>query len=674
MPLIVKRKATGFFRVEDIATIKQACQDVTLIISEASLLIRTYYLEWFESEITKKGDYGNDPLVITKDLLELCCSIVQGITSPPYRGANKSDKEKLDQFHALVNCYKRLYNDKPNHIISKYSLSHILAYSIDNLLTAYNNNIEQHFVKYPKRFIWCDLVQNGYDAKEAKQFANNITNHIMYDIPVHEDVLEESIDLMVYKELFPNKTKEEKNHGYNMAINPWLYLFKMVSINRCLEIGFPELNTKMTKLFNPLPMHSSFIPMHIRLDTSGLVQLLMTKELITDFKDDYWFEHKVHLQVSNKADMLSSFEKIFGRKPRDDKEGADFATSIWYYLTHLKTCRQSKELQQQRKNGKSYTFDNAVITDGISISFQIIETENAGRKTFNNPKKTKKTESKVTNEFINVADYDKCYEHKKMISDDPGKKDIGMFTDGFNTVRYTKAQRDQDTLLHARQKATLKLRKKQKIENYETTILNQTPKNTCFAKNFQQYCNARKEFASQFLEVYGHPMFRQHKFLVYTKVKSSEMKCMNAIVEKFKDPVNLDSPKIQSKHCTDYHMKLNAIKECRGPNDFIIAWGNWGRNPNIKNNAPSPGIGIRRRFHSFFETITVPENGTSQGCPCCKTEKSLKKVTINNIERHHLLRCTNDNCESRLWNRNVAGAFNILERCFQLLPETGMWA
>jgi hypothetical protein len=28
--------------------------------------------------------------------------------------------------------------------------------------------------------------------------------------------------------------------------------------------------------------------------------------------------------------------------------------------------------------------------------------------------------------------------------------------------------------------------------------------------------------------------------------------------------------------------------------DLIIGWGNWGRNSNLKNNACTPGIGIKR--------------------------------------------------------------------------------
>ncbi len=48
-----------------------------------------------------------------------------------------------------------------------------------------------------------------------------------------------------------------------------VFLYYIVYINQRLEIDFPM---KYTKLDSPLPLHSSFIPIHIRLDTLGIAQ------------------------------------------------------------------------------------------------------------------------------------------------------------------------------------------------------------------------------------------------------------------------------------------------------------------------------------------------------------------------------------------------------------------
>ena len=118
-------------------------------------------------------------------------------------------------------------------------------------------------------------------------------------------------------------------------------------------------------------------------------------------------------------------------------------------------------------------------------------------------------------------------------------------------------------------------------------------------------------------------------------------------------------------------MSPAMIANCTIPVDTCeqleIAYGNWGMHPNaLKGCASTPGIGLRRRCQRFFQTFTVPEDGTSKTCPCCK-EKTLTNPSIKGITRHHLLRCTNEACRSRWWNRNVAGSLNILDRAISHL-------
>jgi hypothetical protein len=157
-------------------------------------------------------------------------------------------------------------------------------------------------------------------------------------------------------------------------------------------------------------------------------------------------------------------------------------------------------------------------------------------------------------------------------------------------------------------------------------------------------------------------MFREFKFLVYNKTKSSEDSFKHKVFETFKD----SQTKLDYGKCSSDVMKANASKEVTKCQDFLIGWGDWGKNPNaLRCGCPTPGVGIRRRFESLFKTTTIPEHYSSQECPCCKG-RCLKKARIggesNPISKHHLLRCTNENCQSRWWNRNVVGAFNILSR------------
>jgi len=75
-----------------------------------------------------------------------------------------------------------------------------------------------------------------------------------------------------------------------------------------------------------------------------------------------------------------------------------------------------------------------------------------------------------------------------------------------------------------------------------------------------------------------------------------------------------NSPNNHTK-CMRSEEIANASKS---QDNLTIAWGNWGKNPNaLKNGAPTPGIGIRRRFEKEFKIVVTCEHLTSQNCPCC---------------------------------------------------------
>ena len=97
-------------------------------------------------------DLVDNILALDDELLGWACSIVQGKFNPPFRGANRTNATKLERFNSLVSTFKAIYGNNPPITESQLSMSHILTYSIGNLLTAYNN-ITIHFEKYPKKYI-----------------------------------------------------------------------------------------------------------------------------------------------------------------------------------------------------------------------------------------------------------------------------------------------------------------------------------------------------------------------------------------------------------------------------------------------------------------------------------------------------------------------------------------
>lgn len=662
---IVKRKATGFFKKENVETIRQAVTDVNNIITNASILLRAYYIDQYEQ--------GRE-LSINNQTVSFACNIVQGVKKSPTRitrdekvfklekeervrkgivdndEIKKKEKEQIkkkddvnDTFSQMLRVFKSIFGD--NIVKTDLSVSGILNYSIENLITAYENNIVSHFSKYPKRFIKCDLLSKNFSKDESKKWSSIITNHYMYDFPITDIV--NGIVLEDYEHLFVEKqTVKDKPRCWDLKVSPWLYLPKMLKINRSLEKDFPELEESVRKLYNPLPFHSSFVPKHIRLDTSGLAQLLMSKEKIKDFKNIYEIEHpKDILNMNTKGDMLSSFKKLLNRDPINNAETGWFATDLWNFLTNLRTCKQRKDLYFTDKTNNEWIFDNSVVTDGVSISMQIIDLKVFGRKTLSG-RKTKPENTPEVENIVNTEDY-------KVISCDPGKSDILAFSDGIDTITYTRGRRNNDTKLSVRQSILVKRKRKHGLEEFESQVLNQYKKNSCHSDAFKDYVVARSSKSVQMSTFYCKPFHRQFKYLSYTTTKSSESIFAHKTLQKFKDSNN------NVKTCLTEKITKNAMKKTNCTKDILICWGDWGKTPNsLKGSAPTPGIGIRRRFEGWFKTKTINEYLTSQTCPCCRNERCLNKH--ENI--HHLLRCTNENCKSRWWNRNVVGCFNILHK------------
>ena len=738
---VVKRKCKSLFVEKDKSTILDTVNAVHDIISEASLLLKAFYLEWFESNCKDRCD-DNKPFTIDKDILGICCIVCQGIAKfqtrtmsektkekklVEYNGLcekdrakkdkqntkNKTRKEEIRTYRPMVlECFQRIFPNKENTKYKDLSLSHILAYSMETLVTNYKTNVVSHYPKYVKKYIYCKLlklmqspslpkktkvpdpVERIEGCKRIKKLAGKITSHVLFGMELNEVVpidVGTLIEECVPEILVRNKEGELICRTSDLDMRPWVYLQRMVWINRMLENEeFRIINPSLRTLYNPLCLVSTFIPGSIRLDTSGVAQLLMDKDRIAEFVILYKAEYGITLDMKNKGDLLSSYEKLTNKENVPDIEKAQYATSLWKFI--CKFDNHKEVLQTTRKNGDVWVFDNSIVTDGYSVSFQITKIENLKRKikfkkmtpeAIEKKIKEKKDKQDKHPEFKSINDSEtetwwnslQDKNNYRLLADDPGKRDIAFITDGIRCLRYTKGMRDQATYKKIRETESLKLRRNSKLKKlsddedypsvsvYETEVLSKTCKKTCIFTKFVEYWKCRSVLKER-QTVYNKAYFRQMKFLVYCKTKSSEMKFFDAIKKTFLPATQKKANRWMniepSPHCESV-IKDKLKKACE---TCVIGWGNWGRNPNLKGNAPTPGIGFRRRAAKYFETITIPEDYTSQTCPCCKERRFEHPVVGEKYatEKHHLLRCTNDACKCRWWNRNVVGSYNILRR------------
>jgi hypothetical protein len=153
-------------------------------------------------------------------------------------------------------------------------------------------------------------------------------------------------------------------------------------------------------------------------------------------------------------------------------------------------------------------------------------------------------------------------------------------------------------------------------------------------------------------------------------VKSSEDKFFNKIEKTFspKDDVVNSLPSWLERDPSDRFDRIKENIKRQDFKDFIVGYSNWGKNPNLNNNDPTPGIGLRRKLHKRMQTVTIQEHNTSNTNPCTQETKTMEKPFVGEkqIQKHHLLRCTNEQSPCRWWNRNVVGSFNILDNFSKL--------
>jgi hypothetical protein len=84
-------------------------------------------------------------------------------------------------------------------------------------------------------------------------------------------------------------------------------------------------------------------------------------------------------------------------------------------------------------------------------------------------------------------------------------------------------------------------------------------------------------------------------------------------------------------------------------------YGDWGRRPDLKHQAPTPEIGLSRLLDATegITTVTINEAYTSSFCPNCEGPVTESRG------QHGLLRCEHTIVCGTYWSRDVVGALNI---------------
>ena len=427
---------------------------------------------------------------------------------------------------------------------------------------------------------------------------------------------------------------------------------------------------------SPLPIKKSFIPAHYSIDTGSICQLLFKDAgRISKFKR--YFEHSVSggfalPGLTTKGHLCSKLAVQSGRPDVTAHDEATFKDALWTYLGMFRNrrtralCPVFRVGRRRSAAGGSKLFDHSISTDGYSVSLLVTDNSVRGRKTFKSVSKNRKRAPRKTAEERAAPAYTDAEGFPLLNSQtaanvartlikpstvltggDPGKNVLLMLIDvAFNRLRYTAAQRRHDTLGRLRSDATTRVRFRRHRDMgmllgdgvmaapsaayVENTILRRHTSRAATPTGIAGYARSREAVRKVMERTYNTAVFRWARFLAWTRKRGS--------VEGF----------------------AKRIRETYG-NDVAVAYGDWGRRPNLKNQAPSPGIGLRRVLHFLgILTITVRENYTSSFCCACESEVTEGRGV------HGLLHCAA--CET-FWTRDVLGAANILKKALFILDE-----
>lgn len=638
-----------------------------------------------------------------EEWMDVVSSRLEGRVGRPYGAAKAENMRRLHTFYDDAAGRGLLPMTKSTCT----NLSGPKGHAAAQLAVNYRNNVHCHFDKYVRRWVRVSLtsaarVEHGL-AQDAV-IPRPLRPALAADIrAVCNDLLQSPAQLSCRDALRP---WVEQNRPTLMPPAPsvasphWRFLSQKQHPERWLPymvVIDQLLEESSAKLFSPLPQRTSFVPAHIRLDTVGLIDLLVAADtddttilkaalegLDMPSRDGSSSDTKYDLpglvpkgdasRRASKAQLYVDLASLVSpalveRVQREPvKEGAAFKTAIWRCLTKLGAAGN----KHAHLAYDGLVFNNVMDTDGVSVSIHYVAPSLYGVTRFNGGFRAIKTcqrsqaaaekakgETYVTS--LPAPQRSALLERRdggRLLSCDPGKDVLALVTDGCGkVVTYTAAQRrfESGAKAHARELRRLLDVRKTPSSRTAGELLRSigtvsdrpdAPRSSsaksCMSATYENYLRTRAAVSSELTAFFRRPLFRVQRFDAYVGRRAS--------VDRF----------------------VSRIKTAFGAVTAIL-YGDWGRKPNLKHQPPSPGVGLRRSLCSNFQVYLVHEAYTSSVCPRCQSHNLTKpRLDRDAAEVHHLLKCSNPRCSCRWWNRDVLGALNILKSGEHAL-RTGQW-
>jgi hypothetical protein len=562
-------------------------------------------------------DKHNSLPKINDEFINSCMKILcnEKLTGRPPKKEIKELKDVLTSF----------YNSDFQPLIQNENLDYthmntILDYLTIDILTMYENNIKFHYVEYveryvnvvwKKKFIVSKIRKLNITQKEKEQRVSNLCIQLR---KIKTDLL--NVENINYKShsmyhkwinqqkqfITPNKSTYKKNNiVYDLMCSPFDYF-------GCMIFMMKQIEKEEQTISNVFPMRSEVIPKHIRLDTTTLVHLLMTKK------------------QGNKSDYLTKGNL----KRKEDK--------IWEFFFRT---------ERKMFHKKYYEFHHMIETDGVSCSLLLLRKDLIGKK-LPMMKKGLLTETYIDE----LTDYTQI-QKRKIVAIDPGLCDLIYCVDAdnkqANKFRYSQDQRRKETKKKKYSKIQLEL-KKEKINGktiieWETDLSKLNRKSLNITK-FKEYIQKKSEINHILFTFYEKYIFRKLRLQSYRNTKKSEQKMINQFKKIFgnENDVVVCFGDYEQKQ----HMKFKEATKGKGMRTLFRK------------------AGFQTYLVDEFRTSCMCSKCEIGICKKTMVRENPKPYRTGNIIVHGLICCKNG---CGYWNRDVNGATNIYKIAYNAINK-----
>jgi len=476
-------------------------------------------------------------------------------------------------------------------------LSFLLPYICQTMETCYSNNLKEHFMTRLFRYI--NIVGGKYydetigKNKEQNKDYIKEKRKILYQL---KKAINNKEEIQIeFKQWYDDKKNTifpiqfEKSIAYDCKVSPSKYIIYSINMNAEYEKLNELIENEIKKKQQEYEISKDEeIKKEIVKINSSLIKLFQPLSLRKSH-----VPHYINLDTACLMNMFS--EK--GKKGENLQALKDNKEKIWKEIFKMD--------HNIFKQNRDYIFNYTMQTDGIACSLLFRHISIKDKKYGGKTKKIIDEESYIDD----LSDEQlENLKNKKIVAGDPGKYNMTyMVDDEGNKLRYTCAQRDTESLAKKNRQIMKQNKITDKIVALETELSMVTSRTVNFEK-FKEFIKKKYEVGQKVKKFYEKEICRKLKWRTQTNRRKSEDNFLNRIEEKF-----------------------------GSRDDFLIVYGDWSRDTQMKYHVPTMGKGLRKIISKRFLLVLINEFNTSK--KCCNCWKDNENYYLDGEKKFRILTC-----------------------------------